>query len=60
MLWRCPACQIEIQHKAFEDAPRTGIVYRCHVCRLELSADAQAQRLTIAPLAPDRKDRDKT
>ena len=49
MPWRCPACQTQIQHTGFEESPRPGTVYRCHVCRLELTADPKTERLTVTP-----------
>jgi hypothetical protein len=48
MTWTCPACRTTIQHT--EETPRPDIVYRCHICRLELVADAERDRLTLAPL----------
>ena len=50
MTWRCPACQLEIAHHELEERPRTGVRYRCHVCRLELVVDPKSRRLTVAPL----------
>jgi rubredoxin len=59
MPWSCPACQIQIKHNEFEQAPRAGSVYRCHVCRLELVLDVATGKLTVAPLdnTPDEKVR---
>jgi len=51
MPWRCPACQTHIEHNAFEESPRPGTVYRCHVCRLELIADPKTDRLTVVPFS---------
>lgn len=56
MPWRCPACQTQIRHSAGEDRPRTGVSYRCHVCRLELVLDADTQRLKVAPMHDDEPD----
>jgi len=53
MPWRCPACQIQIRHNEFEETPRVGHVYRCHVCRLELILDATTNQLTLAPILED-------
>jgi DNA-directed RNA polymerase subunit RPC12/RpoP len=50
MPWKCPACSEQIQHAPGEDAPRLGVVYRCHICRLELALDRETGRLTAAPL----------
>jgi len=46
--WRCPACGTRIQHH--DAGPRTDIVYRCTVCRLELVIDPETLRLGLAPL----------
>jgi hypothetical protein len=46
--WRCPACATRIQHQDAE--PRTNIVYRCTVCRLELVIDPETLKLGLAPL----------
>jgi len=52
MPWRCPACSIQIHHLENESAPRVGVNYRCHVCRLELTFDPVSQKLVLLPL-PD-------
>ncbi len=49
MPWRCPACDLPIRHNDIEERPRVGVVYRCHICRLELTADPLTERLTVAP-----------
>ena len=46
----CPACGTRIQHQDAE--PRTNIVYRCTVCRLELAIDPETLKLGLAPF-PD-------
>jgi hypothetical protein len=33
--------------------PRPGVIYRCHVCRLELVKDPYADQMAIAPLPSD-------
>ena len=48
MPWRCPACQIAIQHSEDEEKPRHNHTYRCHVCRLELVLDDHSGRLAVA------------
>jgi hypothetical protein len=50
MPWKCPACSSVIRHIEFEDMPRLGAVYRCHVCRIELTADPATGRLIPTPL----------
>jgi len=49
MTWSCPACRLPIEHSALESRPRSGVVYRCHICRLELIADPETERLTVTP-----------
>jgi hypothetical protein len=56
MPWRCPACRLPIRHSSFEDRPRTGVTYRCHICRLELILDRDEQRLDVAPMRDDEPD----
>ncbi len=48
MPWKCPACGMSIQHR--EDMPRPGIVYRCHICRLELMVDRTTGKLDVPPV----------
>ena len=50
MLWKCPACSLSIRHSEQEAAPRRGVVYRCHICRLELALDEKTDKLSLAPL----------
>jgi hypothetical protein len=38
-----------ISHGAAEMLPRPGAIYRCHVCRLELTIDEHTNKLTVAP-----------
>ena len=59
MPWRCPACQTHIRHSETEATPRIGVIYRCHICRLELVVDDETQKLTVRPfidLVPDPGD----
>jgi hypothetical protein len=42
-----------IQHDT-TDAPKPKQVYRCHVCRLELSVNAATNRLDVTPF-PDAR-----
>jgi hypothetical protein len=46
MTWKCPGCGSDIRRS--EETPRPGVVYRCHICRLELILDATTGRLTVA------------
>jgi hypothetical protein len=56
--WKCPACQTSIRREG--EVPRQGVVYRCHVCRLELIADLIAEKLVLAPIPGESTDRDGT
>jgi len=55
MPWTCPACRLVIQHT--EDIPRPNVVYRCHVCRLELVNDPLTRKMTLAPLPTGQASR---
>ena len=48
MPWRCPACETPIRHSETEERPRIGVLYRCHLCRIELVLDVRTDRLTVA------------
>jgi hypothetical protein len=50
MPWTCPACSLAIRHSEQETTPRMGVVYRCHICRLELILDPSANKLVLAPM----------
>jgi hypothetical protein len=54
MPWRCPACLSVIRHDDLA-LPHPRSVYRCHVCRLELTFDAITQKLIVAPLEDEPK-----
>jgi hypothetical protein len=48
MPWLCPACDTPIRHH--EPHPRPRVLYRCHICRLELVVHAETGALMLAPL----------
>jgi hypothetical protein len=50
MPWTCPACSLAIKHAEHESAPQKGIVYRCHICRLELVLNPETEKLVLAPI----------
>jgi hypothetical protein len=50
MPWKCPACETQIRHDG--DSPAPNRLYRCHVCRLELTLDPHTNRMGVPPL-PD-------
>jgi hypothetical protein len=50
MPWKCPACQTSIQHENELALPRPNVIYRCHVCRLELIIDPATSKLVLAPM----------
>ena len=58
MPWSCPACQTPIHHAANEDRPRSGSLYRCHICRLELVLDPDTDKLIVTPIRDDEPTRD--
>lgn len=47
--WNCPACQTWIRHE-HEPLPRPSVIYRCHVCRLELMLNTVTGKLALAPI----------
>jgi hypothetical protein len=59
MPWKCPACRTSLQRRD-GDAPRSRVIYRCHVCRLELVFNADTGQLDLAPFPSqsDEKSRD--
>jgi hypothetical protein len=48
--WRCPACATPIPLSASETRPRRSAVYRCPVCRLELTYDETRGILDVPPI----------
>jgi hypothetical protein len=48
---KCPACQTSIQCDHDLLSPRPGLIYRCHVCRLELVIDPVTDKLVLAPMS---------
>jgi hypothetical protein len=52
MPWTCPACSQIIRHDYdAADEPRPNVIYRCHICRLELIFDPETKKLVLAPMA---------
>ena len=52
MPWTCPACGTSIHHR--NETLGQRMTYRCAVCRLELVADVDTGKMTVAPLPSDR------
>jgi len=48
MPWRCPSCETPIRHSETEERPRIGVLYRCHLCRIELVLDVRTNKLAAA------------
>lgn len=48
MQWKCPACETRIEHRRADDEHITGQVYRCPVCRLELTFDPRTEKMILA------------
>ena len=44
---KCPACRTEVQHPT--DLPRTDRVYRCPVCRLQMTYDPVNRKMQPYP-----------
>jgi hypothetical protein len=60
MPWKCPACSTPIRQQltdAGHEEPRPGRVYRCSVCRLDLTI--QGTKMIVAPLLPDTVDHER-
>jgi hypothetical protein len=57
MPWRCPACETPIRHSESEERPRLGVLYRCHLCRIELVFDVRTNKLT-ATGSPESESND--
>jgi hypothetical protein len=53
MAWKCPACSTVIRHAALEEAPSAGALYRCHLCRLDLTRDPKTGQLVVVPRQQD-------
>jgi len=53
MPWTCPSCHLPIQHDSTEQRPRPHVVYRCHICRLDLVVDAARGKLITVLLNED-------
>jgi len=56
MPWTCPACSSIIRHSDFEEQPRPGVHYRCHVCRLDLIMDPPTMKLTALLLGDEHRN----
>jgi len=53
MAWNCPICEQPIRHSQLESQPRSGFMYRCHICRLELQFEPYTSKLAVAPTRDD-------
>jgi hypothetical protein len=56
MTFMCPACRNTIRHSETEAIPRTDVIYRCAICRLELVVDAGRDVMTVAPFPTHEDD----
>lgn len=45
-----------IRHSEMDDRPRAGMVYRCPICRLELTFNTETGRLAVAPFGANDDD----
>jgi hypothetical protein len=60
MPWKCPGCSTPIRQQltaAGDQDPRPGRVYRCSVCRLDLTI--RGDQMIAAPLLPDMIDHER-
>ena len=48
--WKCPSCQTQIRQDA--GLPKFGQIYRCPVCRLELTVNAETGRFDVVTMNP--------
>jgi hypothetical protein len=55
MAWQCPACGTPFQFDTLEAHPRSGVIYRCHVCHIELVLNPDSDRLEVVPLRDDER-----
>ncbi len=44
------------QHSEHESRPRSGVRYRCHVCRLELVLNLETDTLAVVSVGPDESN----
>jgi hypothetical protein len=56
MPWLCPACEQAIAHTSSEDTPRVGTIYRCRVCRIDLTLDPDTKTFGAAPFVRREDD----
>ena len=54
--WSCPACWTETDH--IEEHPRLGVIFRCHIYRLEFVGNLELPQLVLAPLSTDEDGSD--
>jgi hypothetical protein len=50
MPWTCPICSSSINRNDPEPSPRRGVIYRCHICRIELVVDPATGKLVVVPV----------
>jgi hypothetical protein len=59
MPWTCPKCGLRVGHgDEHQPLPKSGTIYRCPVCRLELVFDPLRKKMTpvarpVEPKPPD-------
>ena len=46
MPWTCPSCRRQINEDGQQTTPQPDVIYRCHVCRLDLVLDPKHSKLT--------------
>jgi hypothetical protein len=55
MPWTCPSCRTQVQHST--ELPSPDHVYRCPVCRLQMTFDPGTKKMR--PLPPHNGDNGK-
>jgi hypothetical protein len=59
MPWMCPKCGLHVGHgDESQPLPKSGTIYRCPVCHLELAFDPVRKKMTpvTAPTDPNQSD----
>jgi len=56
MPWTCPACRTQVQHST--DLPLSERVYRCPVCRLQMTFNPVVKKMQ--PFPQNSSDDEKT
>ena len=58
MPWTCPACWMQVRHSA--TMPKLDTVYRCPVCRLQMTLDPDLRKMKPVPPNGDNGNGDES